>query len=121
MAAFYEAMNDDFNTAAAISHLFNLLKKINLLNIRQLSPAQLGAEGFALLKGKYVHFIEDILGLKEEDTVSQEALIQSLLHIYKQAKAVKDYEKVDFIRGELKKNGVAVKDMKHGIEWAYEE
>lgn len=118
---FYAAMNDDFNTAVAISHLFNLLKKINLLNTQQLKSAELGEDGFDLLKTKYIEFTEQVLGLKEENSLNLDELIQSLLTIYKQAKADRDYARVDFIRAELKKTGVVVKDMKTGIEWAYEE
>ena len=29
----YHAMNDDFNTALAIGHLFNIVKKINSIHI----------------------------------------------------------------------------------------
>ena len=47
--------------------------------------------------------------------------IKSKVDIYKDAKFRKDYGQVDLIRAALKKNGILVKDMKAGIDWAYEE
>jgi cysteinyl-tRNA synthetase len=50
-----------------------------------------------------------------------EQLLSALLEFYADAKATKAYDKVDAIRSKLKQIGVTVKDMKNGIEWAYEE
>ena len=40
---------------------------------------------------------------------------------YKAAKEAKNYDKVDELRAKLKAEGVIVKDMKTGIDWAFEE
>jgi len=117
----YRAMNDDFNTALAIGHAFNLLKKINLLHTQTLKYAALGEETFNKLKQFYIAFVEDILGLREERTADIENFINPMLEIYKEAKLAKDYAKVDQIRAGLRKNGILVKDMKWGVDWAYEE
>lgn len=117
----HRAMNDDFNTALAIGHLFNLLKKINSLHTGNLSFNEIGAEAFSKLKETYTTFVEEILGLKEEVPATGHQLIEALLSVYKKAKADKNYDTVDFLRGELKGIGIIVKDMKTGIDWAYEE
>jgi cysteinyl-tRNA synthetase len=117
----HAAMNDDFNTALAIGQLFNLLKKINSLNTGSLKFGELGEELFNKLKQTYIEFVEDILGLKEEEPAELNDLIESMMKIYKQAKFRKDFAKVDEIRAALKNNGIIVKDMKTKIEWAYEE
>lgn len=117
----YAALNDDINTALAIAHLFNLLKKINSLHTRSLQFDALGAEVFDKMKTSYITLVEDVLGLKEEKPTDIEPMVQVLLGIYKEAKDNKNYEKVDQIRAELKKSGITVKDMKTGIDWAYEE
>ncbi len=119
--AFYDAVNDDFNTAVAIAELFNFLKKINQLQTLQVKTAEIGKEGFDMLKESYVAFIEDILGLKEEKPEAFEPLLHSLLEFYKEAKAEKNYTKVDQIRADLKQIGVVVRDTKIGVTWAYEE
>ncbi|WP_226391252.1 cysteine--tRNA ligase [Penaeicola halotolerans] len=117
----YRAMNDDFNSALAIGHLFNILKKINSIHTGQLSMAQLGKEVFQQMIDTYVTFVEDIFGLKEEQSVLAGDVIDILLQLYTQAKEAKNYDQVDMIRAQLKAQGVVVKDMKHTIEWAYEE
>lgn len=117
----YRAMGDDFNTALTIGHLFNLLKKINSISTGQLKAAEIGEETFERMKSTYVSFIEDVFGLLEEKPANPEEIVETLLEFYKDAKANKAYDKVDAIRASLKKQGIVVKDMKTGVDWAYEE
>jgi cysteinyl-tRNA synthetase len=117
----YRAMNDDFNTAQTIGHLFNLVKKINALQTGQLSTAELGEQTFNRMKETVMLFTEGVLGLREEADLKPENLLEALLDIYRTAKEAKDYERVDQIRAHLRNSGVVVKDMKQGIDWAYEE
>lgn len=117
----YSAMNDDFNTAQATGHLFNLLKKINSLHTGNLKFAEIGEDVFNRMKDVYRLFVEDIFGLMEEKPADATGIITILLDLYKEAKETKDYAKVDEIRAKLKEQGIVVKDMKAGIDWAYEE
>ncbi|TFV93156.1 cysteine--tRNA ligase [Algoriphagus kandeliae] len=117
----YRSMDDDFNTAQAIGHLFNLLKKINSIFTGQLKSAALGEEVFEKLKNTYITFVTDILGLIEEKSDNQGSMIDLLLKLYSEAKTARDYAKVDEIRAGLKDMGFVVKDMKDRIDWAYEE
>ena len=117
----YRAMNDDFNTAVTISHLFNLLKKINSIQTDQLKPAEIGKDTFDKLINTFLTFTTDILGIKEEKLEDQSSLLNILLKLYREAKGNKDYEKVDEIRAHLKELGIVLKDMKQQIDWAYEE
>ncbi|MEN2284024.1 cysteine--tRNA ligase [Algoriphagus sp. SE2] len=117
----YRAMDDDFNTAQAIGHLFNLLKKINSMYTGQLQAAVLGEETFNKLISTFITFVVDILGLIEEKSDSQNKMINLLLTLYTEAKTARDYDKVDEIRAGLKDLGFVVKDMKDKIDWAYEE
>lgn len=121
ITAAYRAMDDDFNTAQAIGHLFNLLKKINSIFTGQLPSAALGEEVFAKLKNTYITFVEEILGLIEEKSDVQNPMLELLLKLYAEAKTARDYNKVDEIRSGLKELGFVVKDMKDKIDWAYEE
>ncbi len=117
----YDGMNDDLNTAVTIANLFTLLKKINQLYMNQLQTAQLGQETFELLKTSFIQFTEEILGLKEEPNNNSEALLAGLLSLYREYKTNQQYDKVDEIRSYFKSNGLVIKDMKHRIDWAYEE
>lgn len=117
---FYDAMNDDLNTAVAIAQLFTLLKYINMIYLNQLQSATLGEEVFTLLKESFVTFMQDVLGLKEEGT-SDQPVLEGMLTLYREYKEQKQYDKVDQIRSYFKAQGLAIKDMKHQIDWAYEE
>lgn len=117
---FYEALNDDLNTAVGIAQLFTLLKYVNMLYLNQLQAAVLGEEVFTLLKESFVSFMTDVLGLKEEGTDNQ-PILEGLLTLYREYKEQRQYDKVDQIRSYFKAQGLAIKDMKHQIDWAYEE
>ena len=117
----HSAMNDDFNTALTIGQLFNLLKKINSLHTGSMKFGELGVELFDEVKTTYIDFVEEILGLKTEDPSAYDDMVEALVKIYREAKFKKDFDQVDKIRAALKSNGIIVKDMKTGIEWAYEE
>ncbi|MFC3880343.1 cysteine--tRNA ligase [Algoriphagus namhaensis] len=117
----YRAMDDDFNTAQAIGHLFNLLKKINSMFTGQLQSASLGETVFNKLIETFTKFVVDILGLTEEKSDVQDQMLELMLKLYSEAKTARNYDKVDQIRAGLKGMGFVVKDMKDKIDWAYEE
>jgi cysteinyl-tRNA synthetase len=117
---FYDAMNDDINTAVAIAQMFNLLKYINMLYTGQLKFASVGEDTYNLLENKFIYFFHEILGLVEEKTTGDSVLI-GMLNLYKEYKAEKKYEKVDEIRAYFKNQGLVIRDMKHRVDWAYDE
>ncbi len=117
----YRSMNDDFNTAKTVAQLFDLLKKINSLQAGQLKFGEIGEECFNRLHETYLSFMINILGLKEESPAEVHPIIDALLEVYRKAKAEKNYQQVDEIRAILKSNKLLIKDMKTGIDWAYEE
>jgi cysteinyl-tRNA synthetase len=114
-------MNDDFNTAKTIAHLFNILKKINSIHNGHLALGELSKETFERMKFTFLHFVEDILGLEEERPNDLGSLLSIVLETYQEAKSNKQYDKVDAIRQQLKNQGIVLKDMKTGVDWAYEE
>mgnify|MGYP000091328065 CR=1 FL=1 len=118
---FYEALGDDLNTAVGIAHLFTMLKYINMMYMNQLNPSALGENTFNELKEKYIHFFEDILGLKEEQNESDASVLNGMLELYKEYKSNRQFDKVDQIRAYFKDNNMVVKDLKHRIDWAWEE
>lgn len=114
-------LNDDFNTAITIASLFNLLKKVNLFYLKNINISSLSEETYQKLKNVFITLVVDILGLEEEKNLNAENFINSLLEVYKEAKDNKHYDKVDKIRAYFKESGLVIKDMKSGIDWAYEE
>jgi cysteinyl-tRNA synthetase len=117
----YKGMSDDFNTAITIASLFHLIKKINVFYLKQKSTSVLSKDTFESMKANYTALVYDVLGLIDEVSIDPEGLIKGLLDLYKEAKENKQYDKVDQIRMYFKQQGLAIKDMKHGIDWAYEE
>ncbi len=120
ITGFYDAMNDDLNTAVAIASMFNLLKYVNMLGLNQLKPAAIGEETFKDLIYNFLRFFEEALGLKEEP-VEGEAILEGMLNLYREFKSLRKYDKVDEIRSYFKKQGLAIRDSKDKIDWAYEE
>jgi len=121
IAGCHESMADDMNTAAVIAHLFTLLKRIQAFSNAPVQGLSITKELFDEMTTTFTLFVSEILALKEDETVNGEALLDTLLEIYAEAKANKDYEKIDLLRGKLKTIGIQVKDMKTGIGWAWEE
>jgi len=117
----FRGLNDDLNTAKTIAALFNLLKKVNSLYLGQLDISKLTRGTFDLMRTTYQELVLDVLGLKEESVGNMEEVLNLVLSFYKEAKEQKAYDKVDAIRAELKQHGIVIKDMKTGIDWAYEE
>jgi cysteinyl-tRNA synthetase len=117
----FRGLNDDLNTARTIASLFNLLKKINSLYLGQLPLNALERGTFDTVCNTYIKLVEDVLGLKEEKTGGVEEMLELVLGFYKEAKENKAYDKVDEIRSELKRQGIVIKDLKTGVDWAYEE
>lgn len=117
----YKGMDDDFNTAVALSALLNLLKKINSVHNGQIKPAEIGRETFQQMLNTYITFVEEVFGLRQEFRPDIEQVMEVLLNVYRQAKQNKDFGMVDKLRAEFRKLGVVVKDMKDGVDWAYEE
>jgi len=115
------AMNDNFNTALTIAQLFNLLKRINSIYSGNLRFSSIGQETFELMQTTYVQYMVDILGLIEEKPEDLESFLDPILDVYKDSKFNRQFDRVDKIRAGLKKSGIILKDMKNGVDWAYEE
>ncbi len=124
---FMDAMADDFNTALAISYMFELAKKINAYK------AEIG-EGKP--DGKLVDtwqkvFTEmcSIIGIletgenvREQMTVTREvdpeaAAIEAAIARRGEAKKNKDYKLADQIRAELAAKGITLQDTPQGVKW----
>jgi cysteinyl-tRNA synthetase len=119
--ACYKGMNDDFNSAVVIANLFNMLKYINSLKNEVIPIGSIQQETFENLRETYVSFVEDVLGLTEENNANPAEMMNILLTLYSKAKQEKDYATVDMIRAEVKKEGMVINDSKKGVSWSYEE
>ncbi|HMO34016.1 MAG TPA: cysteine--tRNA ligase [Lacibacter sp.] len=113
----YPAMNDDLNTAKALSHLFELVPVINGLKDQHLAPDALAGATLRNLQAQMKVFVEEIFGLQDETTAGNSRLagvLQLLIEIRREAKAKKDFVTSDFIRNRLAELGIQLKDEKGG-------
>ena len=121
-AAFYEAMDDDFNTALAISHLFSLSKEINIYyNEVTTGAAAFDAANFAKVRAVYAEMAE-VIGIfeaKEEraDDGLVDSLMELLLNLRQKAREEKNWALADHLRDELKARGVVIEDTPQGARW----
>lgn len=116
-AKVYAAMNDDFNTPIALSHLFEAVRVINSVHD---GKETLNATDKQALEQLMHQFVFDILGLKEEQTAGNDkmdGLMQMILQQRVDAKARKDYAASDLIRDKLKELGFEIKDGKEGTTY----
>lgn len=111
---FEAAMDDDLNTANAVSVMFDMAKKINsgvdekttlkaLTKIREL---------FMLPAG--------VLGLLTETGGMLDADIEALIAERQSARKNKDFRRADEIRDELKAKGIVLEDTREGVKWKRE-
>ena len=120
--AFEEAMDDDFNTARALSTLFELIRLINSLT--QSSEFVLTSRTREVLTQARELIMElgGVLGLKfeEERAVDQSrlfALVDFLLEIREEARSRRDWQLADRIRDGLSRQGIMVEDRPDGPIW----
>ncbi len=117
---FKAAMDDDFNTPAALAVLFDLAKAINT------AQNETEASGLA---GRLVE-LGGILGILYQDPVKflqsgaaasgaddEVAKIEALIEQRKQARANKDYAAADAARNELTAMGIVLEDGPNGTTW----
>jgi len=114
----FDAMNDDFNTPIALSHLFDVARIINLIKDGKETINE--TDKVSLLR-LFDDIIYGVLGLKEEnsaDTGKLEGLMKMIFQIRDEAKIKKDFATSDNIRQKLKELGFEIKDGKDGTTFS---
>ncbi len=109
---FDEAMDDDLNTADAISVIFDLVRFANT----EVSSA----DSKALIKAVRSEIVTlgDILGLiLEKKEVSLDEEVEGLIAERQAARKAKDFAKADAIRQQLLDMGIELLDTREGVKW----
>ena len=111
-AKFDEAMDDDFNTADAISVVFELVRFANTKTDENSSKA------FAQQILDKLLELGDILGLifeKKEEILDDE--IEQLIAERQAARKARDFQRADEIRSMLLEKGIVLEDTREGVKW----
>jgi cysteinyl-tRNA synthetase len=109
---FDDAMDDDCNTADAISVIFELVKFVNTNAKAEASKAFVTA-----LKDEVV-LLSDICGLiveKKAEILDEE--IENLIAERQAARKEKNFARADEIRDILLEKGIELKDTREGVKW----
>ncbi len=109
----YEAaMEDDLNTADAISIIFELVKLINT-SVSDDTTKEYAAKAYSTLE-----LLSDILGIiiKEEKGLLDEE-IENLIQERQDARKAKNFARADEIRNLLTEKGIILEDTREGVRW----
>ncbi|WP_160678954.1 cysteine--tRNA ligase [Clostridium sp. C8-1-8] len=109
---YIERMDDDFNTADAITSIFDLIKDINT-NISAISSKEAITRALELIRE-----LGGPLGMLQKSTkISLEDEIEQLVEQRQQARKNRDWALADKIRDELKERGIVLEDTPQGVRW----
>ena len=109
---FNAAMDDDLNTADAISVIFEMVKYANT-NITEES-----SKAFAEAFLQKLKTLTDVLGIiteKEEEML--DADIEALIAERQAARKEKNFARADEIRNTLLEKGIILEDTREGVKW----
>jgi cysteinyl-tRNA synthetase len=117
---FIDAMDDDFNSPAALAVLFDLTTEVNkLFN----SDVKLSRGTLEAIEGTYQSLGGRVLGVVP-DWFQQEAnldlvdgLVKMLIEMRAEARAARNFERADEIRDQLAALGVVLEDRPDGTTW----
>ncbi len=123
----FEAMSDDFNTAAAIGKLNGVVAKVNALANKRLDMSAIQASTLKRMQQAFQELIIDIFGLKGEESITGqnsqtgqllEAAMSVILELREEARTNKNWATSDLIRDRLQAAGIQIKDAKEGAIWS---
>ena len=111
-ARFDEVMDDDFNTADAISIIFELVKYANT------AVDENSSQEYAQKILTKIEELSDILGLiVNQETEDLATEIEQLIAERQAARKAKDFARSDEIRDELLAQGIVLEDTREGVKW----
>lgn len=116
-----DAINDDLNTPIVIANFFDTVKVINSAKAGLTNLSELEIAG---IKHLFETFIFSILGLQNSgeganDGDVVDGLMDLVIEQRRKVRDAKDFASSDFIRDQLAKLNIEVKDSKEGTSWRY--
>lgn len=112
---FEDEMDDDFNTANAITAFHELSKRANIYLARDYVSVTVLREFYSMMR-----LFAEVLGVRLEDTAQvelQDAEIDALILERLQARNERNFARADEIRDLLKEKDIILEDTAHGTRW----
>jgi cysteinyl-tRNA synthetase len=109
---FIDSMDDDINTADAVSVIFELAKFINS-NVAECSSKEFAQKNLDLFNE--LTNVLNIVNKKKDNNLDEE--IEKLIQKRTDAKKNKDFALADSIREELLNMGIVLEDTRQGVKW----
>lgn len=109
---FENAMDDDFNTADAITAVFDLVKYANS------NTASDNTKEYLEAMLKKITTLTDVLGLivdSEKEILDED--VEKLINERQQARKDKNFARADEIRNLLLEQGIVLEDTREGVRW----
>ncbi len=115
---FYEAMDDDFNTAEALKAVFEASNAIN----RYLTQVETPKESILRKAWEFFRAVSEVFGIFEDYFREQKAgeegeLIKLLIEVRSQLRKERNFALADKIRAELRELGIQLEDTPQGTVW----
>lgn len=121
-AKFDEAMEDDFNTALAISYLFALAKELNIYHAAVMKDG--GVHNRAIFEQAQTIYMDmaNVIGILEQEEEAADDnlasdLMDLIIEIRQQARQEKNWAVADKIRARLGEIGIILEDSPQGVKW----
>ncbi len=116
-ARFIEAMDDDFNTADAVSVIFELVRDLNSATAAEMKPSKAFAKEALVFLMELVNVLGLIYGGSAEKDISEEA--EALIEARQAARKAKNWAEADRIRNKLKDMGILLEDTPQGVKVSF--
>lgn len=113
-AKFIEAMDDDLNTADAISAIFEIVKELNT-NVTASSGTSKETITKSISVLKELGGVLGLLSKQKNDNLDAE--VEELINRRQQARKDKNWKLADEIRDTLKNMGIVLEDTPQGVKW----
>lgn len=112
---FEAEMNDDFNTANAITVIFDLIKKSNIY-IEKDNINRKSIEKFVELLTQWLSVL-GLDGILESTNNVETEWVEQKINERTLAKSAKNWDEADRIREELNNAGIIIEDTPQGVRW----
>lgn len=113
---FCAVMDDDLNTADAVSVIFELVREANTV----VNPSGNPTKAVSIAYKNMLTELADVIGvpLGQTEAGDEDKEIEELIEARQAARKAKNFAEADRIRDELKDKGIVLQDTPQGVKWS---